>query len=63
MLAALGGTLYALVKKHPAGLLAGLVACSAVAGISYRAAILPNPVVDARDGRISLCPARSLRPA
>ncbi len=42
MLAALGGTLYALVKKHPAGLLAGLVACSAVTGISYRAAILPN---------------------
>jgi 4-amino-4-deoxy-L-arabinose transferase-like glycosyltransferase len=42
MLAALGGTIYALVKKNPAGLLAGLVACSAVTGISYRAAILPN---------------------
>ncbi|MEQ1781405.1 MAG: glycosyltransferase family 39 protein [Hyphomonadaceae bacterium] len=42
MLAALGGTLYALVKKNPAGLLAGLLACSAMTGISYRAVVLPN---------------------
>lgn len=42
MLLALGGTIYALVKKSPPLLLAGLVACSAATGISYRAAILPN---------------------
>ena len=42
ILAATGGTLYALVKKNAAGLIAGLVACSAVAGIGYRALILPN---------------------
>jgi 4-amino-4-deoxy-L-arabinose transferase-like glycosyltransferase len=40
--AAAAGTLYALVKKSPIGLIAGLVACSAVAGIGYRAIILPN---------------------
>jgi 4-amino-4-deoxy-L-arabinose transferase-like glycosyltransferase len=40
--AAAAGTLYALVKKSPVGLIAGLVACSAVAGIGYRAIILPN---------------------
>ena len=39
---ATAGTLYALYKKHTVGLLAGLIACSAVAGIGYRAAILPN---------------------
>jgi 4-amino-4-deoxy-L-arabinose transferase-like glycosyltransferase len=42
ILAAAGGTLYALVKKNAVGLLAGLVACSAAAGIGYRALILPN---------------------
>ncbi len=42
MLAALGGTLYAVVKKNAAGLLAGIVACSAVTGMSYRGLILPN---------------------
>src|SRR5690606_35520044 len=39
---AAGATLYALVKKHAVGLIAGLVACSAVTGISYRAVVLPN---------------------
>lgn len=42
ILLASGGTIYALVKKNAVGLLAGIVACSAVAGIGYRAAILPN---------------------
>lgn len=42
ILLAAGGTIYALVKKHAVGLIAGLIACSAVAGISYRAVILPN---------------------
>lgn len=42
MLIAIGGTLYALVKKNAAGLLAGIVACSAITGISYRGLILPN---------------------
>jgi len=42
ILAAIGGTVYALVKKNAVGLIAGLVACSAVAGISYRAVVLPN---------------------
>lgn len=35
-------TLYALVKKNAAGLLAGLLACSAAGGIGYRAVVLPN---------------------
>ena len=42
MLAAMGWTFYALVKKNPVGLMAGLVACSAVTGIGYRAIVLPN---------------------
>lgn len=42
ILAAAGGTIYALVKKNPLGLIAGLVACSAVGGIGYRAVVLPN---------------------
>lgn len=42
ILAAVGGTVYALARKNAAGLIAGLVACSAVTGISYRAVILPN---------------------
>ena len=42
ILLAAGGTIYALVKKNPMGLIAGLVACSVVGGIGYRAAILPN---------------------
>ena len=42
ILAATGGTLYALLKKNAVGLIAGLVACSAAAGIGYRALILPN---------------------
>jgi 4-amino-4-deoxy-L-arabinose transferase-like glycosyltransferase len=35
-------TIYALVKKNAAGLLAGLLACSAAGGIGYRAVVLPN---------------------
>lgn len=42
ILLAAGGTIYALVKKNPMGLIAGLVACSAIGGIGYRAVILPN---------------------
>jgi hypothetical protein len=42
ILAAAGATIYAVVKKHSVGLVAGIVACSAIAGIGYRAAILPN---------------------
>jgi hypothetical protein len=42
ILAAAGFTLYALFKKNAVGLIAGLVACSAVAGIGYRAVVLPN---------------------
>ena len=42
IIAATAGTLYALVKKNAVGLIAGLVACSAVAGIGYRAVVLPN---------------------
>jgi 4-amino-4-deoxy-L-arabinose transferase-like glycosyltransferase len=42
ILLAAGGTIYALIKKSPIGLIAGLVACSAVGGIGYRAVILPN---------------------
>ncbi len=36
------GTLYALFKKHQIGVLAGLVACSAIAGMGYRSVVLPN---------------------
>lgn len=39
---ATGGTIYALVKKNAVGLLAGIIACSAVVGIGYRAVIMPN---------------------
>jgi len=42
ILLASGATIYALLKKNAVGLLAGIVACSAVTGIGYRAAILPN---------------------
>ncbi|HPI49970.1 MAG TPA: glycosyltransferase family 39 protein [Hyphomonadaceae bacterium] len=42
ILAAAGGTIYALVRKSPIGLMAGLVACSAIGGIGYRAVVLPN---------------------
>ncbi len=42
ILLAAGGTIYALVKKNPIGLIAGLVACSVVGGVGYRAVILPN---------------------
>jgi 4-amino-4-deoxy-L-arabinose transferase-like glycosyltransferase len=42
ILLAAGATIYAVVKKHTVGLIAGIVACSAIAGIGYRAAILPN---------------------
>lgn len=42
ILLAAGGTIYALVKKHMVGLLAGIVACSLVAGVGYRAVVLPN---------------------
>ncbi len=42
ILLASGGTLYALVKRNTVGLLAGIVACSLVAGVGYRAAVLPN---------------------
>jgi 4-amino-4-deoxy-L-arabinose transferase-like glycosyltransferase len=39
---AAGVTIYALVKKHAVGLIAGIIACSAAGGIGYRAVILPN---------------------
>ena len=39
---AAGGTAYAFWKKIPLGVLAGIVACSAVGGIGYRAVLLPN---------------------
>ncbi len=42
ILATAGATIYALIKKNPVGLLAGLVACSAVVGVGYRAVIMPN---------------------
>lgn len=42
ILLAAGGTIYALVKKHTVGLLAGIIACSLVAGVGYRAVVLPN---------------------
>lgn len=42
ILLAAGGTIYALMKKNALGLIAGIVACSAVGGIGYRAVILPN---------------------
>lgn len=35
-------TIYAYVKKNAAGMLAGIVACSLVGGVGYRAAMLPN---------------------
>jgi 4-amino-4-deoxy-L-arabinose transferase-like glycosyltransferase len=37
-----GATIYALWKKQPLGLLAGILACAAVGGIGYRAVVLPN---------------------
>jgi len=42
ILAASAFTLYALVKKNAIWLLGGIVACSAIVGIGYRAVILPN---------------------
>jgi 4-amino-4-deoxy-L-arabinose transferase-like glycosyltransferase len=42
ILLASGATVYAVVKKHTVGLIAGIVACSAIAGIGYRAVVLPN---------------------
>ncbi|MDP3493389.1 MAG: glycosyltransferase family 39 protein [Hyphomonadaceae bacterium] len=39
---AAGGTIYAMIKKSPIGLMAGLVACSAIGGVGYRAVVLPN---------------------
>ena len=42
ILLAATGTVYALIRKSPGGLLAGLIACSAVTGIGYRSVILPN---------------------
>jgi 4-amino-4-deoxy-L-arabinose transferase-like glycosyltransferase len=42
ILAASGFTIYALVKKNAIWLMGGIIACSAIAGIGYRAVILPN---------------------
>jgi 4-amino-4-deoxy-L-arabinose transferase-like glycosyltransferase len=42
ILAAAGGLIFALVKKNPIGVIAGLLACSVVGGIGYRAIVLPN---------------------
>jgi len=42
ILAASAFTIYALVKKNAVWLLAGIVACSAIVGIGYRAVIMPN---------------------
>ncbi len=42
ILAASAFTIYALVKKNAIWLLGGIVACSAITGIGYRAVILPN---------------------
>ena len=42
ILLAAGGTIYALGKKYTVGLLAGIIACSLVAGVGYRAVVLPN---------------------
>jgi 4-amino-4-deoxy-L-arabinose transferase-like glycosyltransferase len=39
---AVAATIYSWWNKNPAGLLAGILACSAVAGIGYRAVVLPN---------------------
>ncbi|MDP3740616.1 MAG: glycosyltransferase family 39 protein [Hyphomonadaceae bacterium] len=39
---AAGGTAYAYWKKLPLGVLAGIVACSVVGGVGYRAVVLPN---------------------
>jgi 4-amino-4-deoxy-L-arabinose transferase-like glycosyltransferase len=37
-----GGTIYAFVRKMPMAMLGGLLACSLVAGWSYRVGVLPN---------------------
>jgi hypothetical protein len=37
-----GATIYLVIRKNAMGLLAGIVACSVVAGVGYRAAVLPN---------------------
>ena len=42
IVAASAFTLYALVKKNAIWLMGGIIACSAVVGIGYRAVILPN---------------------
>jgi 4-amino-4-deoxy-L-arabinose transferase-like glycosyltransferase len=42
ILLAAAGTVYACVKKQPLLILGGLVACSLIGGIAYRAVILPN---------------------
>ena len=39
---ATAGTIYALVKKMPLAMLGGLLACSLVAGWTYRIGVLPN---------------------
>ncbi len=36
------GTIYAVWKKQPMGLLGGIVACAVAGGVSYRAAVLPG---------------------
>jgi hypothetical protein len=35
-------TIYLFIKKNAEGVLAGIVACSVVGGVGYRAAVLPN---------------------
>jgi 4-amino-4-deoxy-L-arabinose transferase-like glycosyltransferase len=39
---AVGSTIYAYCKKIPMGVLVGLIACSVVGGVGYRAIVLPN---------------------
>ncbi len=39
---AVGGTIYATIERMPMTMLGGIVVCSLVTGIFYRAAILPN---------------------
>ncbi|MEZ5936889.1 MAG: glycosyltransferase family 39 protein [Hyphomonadaceae bacterium] len=39
---AVGGTAYAVVRKHALGVIGGLLACSLVLGYVYRAVVLPN---------------------
>jgi 4-amino-4-deoxy-L-arabinose transferase-like glycosyltransferase len=39
---AAGATIYLVIRRNAMGLLAGIVACSVVAGVGYRAAVLPN---------------------